>query len=317
MPIYPLIPIGLFIAWKSGAFGVVLLFGLALSLTWRRQAVYTHIGSVALVFLVLLQSSTPPVHETGDSVFAIESRRDNGQSVRFYGESNGMSGVLTGRDVELGRPGETCLVTFEPVPFSPLRNTGGFDDANWALGAGLSFKGKDVHVERCRPSDGLNGRMLRWKERQLERVEAMHRPDVALYMEALLFGESRLLDEETSFSYRVTGLLHLLVISGSHIALLVFALRWVFHPLPLHRETKLGLVIVCVTAFGWLTGFSPPVARAVLVADVVLILSLFGQTIRDPVRMLSWCAAALLAVQPYLLWNLGFQLTVSMTLFCF
>lgn len=324
MPIYPLIPIGLFIAWESGAFGVVFLFGLALSLTWRRQSLYTHIGALVLVFLVLLQNSILSVHEAealvfeheaGGLVFEIESRRDNGQTVRFYGESNGMSGVLIGRDIELGRPGETCVVTFESVPFSPLRNTGGFDEEKWALGAGLSFKGKDVHVERCRPSNGLNGRMLRWKERQLERIEAMHRPDVALYMEALLFGESRLLDEETSFSYRVTGLLHLLVISGSHIALLVFALRLVFRPLPLHRETKLGLVIVCVTAFGWLTGFSPPVARAVLVADVVLILSLFGQTVRDPVRMLSWCAAALLVVQPYLLWNLGFQLTVGMTLF--
>lgn len=315
MPVYPLIPVSLIIALESGVWGVTTVLGVACILTWRRQSLYTHIGCVGLICLILIPNPAPGSITDEDGVFVIESRRDNGQSARFYGELNGMSGVLTGRDVELGRPGETCLVTFEAVPFASLRNTGGFDEAAWAIGAGLSFKGEDVQVEQCRPSDGLSGRMLRWKERQLERIETSHRPDVALYMEALLFGESRLLDEETSFSYRVTGLLHLLVISGSHIALLVVALKWIFQPLPLHRETKFIFVMGCVTAFGWLTGFSPPVARAVLVADVVLVLSLFGQTVRDPVRMLSWCAAVLLTLQPYLLWNLGFQLTVAMTLF--
>lgn len=248
-------------------------------------------------------------------LFSIESRRDNGRSVRLYGETSGVDGVLVGRDVALGRPGETCLVTFEPDAFAPLRNVGGFDEMAWAKGAGLSFKGSQVTVTACRPTAGLDGMMLRFKERQLSRIEATYRPDVALYMEALLFGEGRLLDEETSFSYRVTGLLHLLVISGSHIAMLVLAFKWLLVPFPFHRETKMILIGLIVTAFGWLTGFSPPVARAVLVADMVLVFSLFGYSVRDPMRLLSWCAAALLALQPYLLFNLGFQLTVGMTLF--
>ncbi|MCT4776866.1 MULTISPECIES: ComEC/Rec2 family competence protein [Exiguobacterium] len=315
MPLYPLLPISLLIAGIHGSVALCLLLSGAITFTWRGQSVYAHVGAVLLALFVFVRPDAEPLSADGPYLFAIESRRDNGQSARLYGQIDGTEGVLTGRDLALGRPGETCLVTFTQTPFAPLRNTGGFDEAAWAYGAGLAFKGNDVAIEACRPSTGMSGRMLRWKERQLARIETTYRPDVALYMEALLFGDSRLLDEDTSFSYRVTGLLHLLVISGSHIALLVLGLRWSTRPLPLRRETKTLLILVAVTSFGWLTGFSPPVARAVLVADVLLVLSLFGYRVRDPIRLLSWCAAFLLALQPYLFWNLGFQLTVAMTLF--
>lgn len=315
MPLYPLLPISLLLAGIHGAVALCVLLSVAIAFTWRGQSMYAHVGAALLVLFVFVRPDAAPLPADGPYAFTIESRRDNGPTARLYGQIDGTEGVLTGRELTLGRPGETCLVTFTDTPFAPLRNTGGFDEAAWAHGAGLVFKGKDTAIEACRPSDGIAGEMLRWKERQLARIEATYRPDVALYMEALLFGESRLLDEDTSFSYRVTGLLHLLVISGSHIALLVLGLRWLTKPLPLRRETKTLLILVAVTLFGWLTGFSPPVARAVLVADVLLGLSLFGYRVRDPIRLLSWCAAFLLALQPYLLWNLGFQLTVAMTLF--
>jgi len=308
MPLYPLLPISLLLAGMHGSIALCLLLSGAIAFTWRGQSVYAHIGVVLLVLFVFVRPDAEPLPVDGPYLFAIESRRDNGQSARLYGQVDGTEGVLTGRDLALGRPGETCLVNFTHAPFSPLRNTGGFDEAAWAYGAGLVFKGRDVAIEVCRPSDGVSGRMLRWKERQLARIETTYRPDVALYMEALLFGESRLLDEDTSFSYRVTGLLHLLVISGSHIALLVLGLRWSTRPLPLRRETKTLLILVAVTSFGWLTGFSPPVARAVLVADVLLGLSLFGYRIRDPIRLLSWCAAFLLVTRS--IWTGPFGLAV-------
>lgn len=199
--------------------------------------------------------------------------------------------------------------------FQARRNLGGFDEKAWAESSNLSYKGEVQDVVSCRPTPGINGRMLRWKERQFERIERTYREDVALYIEALLFGEGRLLDEETSFSYRVMGLLHLLVISGSHIAVLVVGLRWGMRFFPIRRETKTLCIIVLLTAFGWMTGMSPPVARAVLVVDVLLIYSLFGRDIRDPIRLLGWCAALMLAAEPNLLENLGFHLTVGMTVF--
>ncbi|QUE87677.1 DNA internalization-related competence protein ComEC/Rec2 [Exiguobacterium alkaliphilum] len=315
MPIFPLLPISVLIACTQGFVLVGFVLFLFLLATCRGQSVGTYIGAGCLALIIFWHDEPPVISGGEDVLFSIESRRDNGRSVRLYGETSGANGVLVGRDVALGRPGETCLVTFEPDAFAPLRNVGGFDEMAWATGAGLSFKGRQVTVHACRPTAGVDGAMLRFKERQLARIEATYRADVALYMEALLFGEGRLLDEETSFSYRVTGLLHLLVISGSHIAMLVLAFKWLLVPFPFHRETKMILIVLIVTAFGWLTGFSPPVARAVLVADMVLILSLFGYSVRDPMRLLSWCGAGLLALQPYLLFNLGFQLTVGMTLF--
>ena len=315
MPLFPLFAVLMVTGLTEGVYLVTLVSGVLYVASRDGQNLYAKVGVILLVLIAWLHADTAEWTPTDTVAFSIESRKENGNSVRLYGNVETHEGVLRGRELSIGRPGETCLVEMEHETFQPLRNIGGFDEREWATSSNLSFKGKIKRIDECRPTPGMNGWMLRWKERHLQQIERRYRADVALYIEALLFGESRMLDDETSFSYRVTGLLHLLVISGSHIALLIVALRALFRPIPIRRETKTILILLTITAFGWLTGFSPPVARAVLVADVLLILSLFGISVRDPIRLLSWCAAAMLAFQPYLLSNLGFQLTVGMTFF--
>ncbi|WP_214699091.1 MULTISPECIES: DNA internalization-related competence protein ComEC/Rec2 [unclassified Exiguobacterium] len=315
MPLFPLFAVLMVIGLTEGVYIVTIVSGVLYVASRGGQHLYAKLGVILFVLIAWLHADTAEWTPTDKVVFSIESRKENGKTTRLYGNVATHQGVLRGRDLSIGRPGETCLVEIEHEPFQPLRNIGGFDEQKWAASANLSFKGKIKRIDECRPTAGMDGWMLRWKERRLQQIEQQYRGDVALYIEALLFGESRMLDEQTSFSYRVTGLLHLLVISGSHIALLIVALQTMFRPIPIRRETKTMLILLTITAFGWLTGFSPPVARAVLVADVLLILSLFGVSVRDPIRLLSWCATAMLAFQPHLLSNLGFQLTVGMTFF--
>lgn len=315
MPLFPLFAILMVTGLIEGLYIVTIVSGVLYVASRGGQHLYAKLGVILLILIAWLHVDPAEWTPTDTIVFSIESRKENGKTARLYGNVGTHQGVLRGRELSIGRPGETCLVEMEQELFQPLRNIGGFDEQKWAASADLSFKGKVKRIDECRPTAGMDGWMLRWKERRLQQIEQQYRADVALYIEALLFGESRMLDEQTSFSYRVTGLLHLLVISGSHIAMLIVALRAMFRPIPIRRETKTVLILLTITAFGWLTGFSPPVARAVLVADVLLILSLFGVSVRDPIRLLSWCAAAMLAFQPHLLSNLGFQLTVGMTFF--
>ncbi|WP_214812975.1 MULTISPECIES: DNA internalization-related competence protein ComEC/Rec2 [Exiguobacterium] len=315
MPLFPLFAVLIVTGLTEGVYLVSVVASVFYLVTRRGQGLYAKAGVIGLICIASFHT-TPTESLPSDTIaFSIESRKENGKSVRLYGNVDDLQGVLRGRELNRGRPGETCLVQIEVEAFQPLRNTGGFDERAWARSSNVSFKGKVKRIDTCRPTAGWDGRMLRWKERKLQQIEQRHRADVALYMEALLFGESRMLDEQTSFSYRVTGLLHLLVISGSHIAMLIVAMRILMQPIPIRRETKTVLMIFSITMFGWMTGFSPPVARAVVVADAILFLSLFGVTIRDPIRLLSWCAAGMLAVQPFLVTNLGFQLTVGMTFF--
>ncbi|MBR3215074.1 MAG: ComEC/Rec2 family competence protein [Exiguobacterium sp.] len=273
MPLFPLFAVLIVTGLTEGVYLVSVVASVFYLVTRRGQGLYAKAGVIGLICIASFH--TPPTESLpSDTIaFSIESRKENGKSVRLYGNVDNLQGVLRGRELNRGRPGETCLVQIEVEAFQPLRNTGGFDERAWALSSNVSFKGKVKRIDTCRPTAGWDGRMLRWKERKLQQIEHRHRADVALYMEALLFGESRMLDEQTSFSYRVTGLLHLLVISGSHIAMLIVAMRILMQPIPIRRETKTVLMIFSITMFGWMTGFSPPVARAVIVADTILFLS--------------------------------------------
>ncbi len=117
-------------------------------------------------------------------------------------------------------------------------------------------------IHHCVDTKGLSGAMLRFKERRLQHVERTYDADVALYIEALLFGESRLLDEATSFSFRVTGLLHLLVISGSHITLIVYGLIVCYGRCRYDGKRRHSWFFSLSHRFV-ANGILPPVARAV------------------------------------------------------
>ena len=133
-------------------------------------------------------------------------------------------------------------------------------------------------------------------------------------MSAVLLGDRSNLPPDIRALFVRTGTAHVLAISGLHIGILTALLLLLLRLLPLPRAYQYILLVVFLCGYMFLTGLRPSVARATVMA-VIFILGLLWE--RTPLGINSLCFAGclLLAVEPLLLFDIGFQLSFTCVLF--
>ena len=109
-------------------------------------------------------------------------------------------------------------------------------------------------------------RLLVWLNGEFRR--RLH-PQHAALVYAMLIGDKSGLDPETESQFGVAGLLHVLAVSGMHVALIMGALFWIFTGFGARGRLGVGWLL-CLLAAGWgyafLTGGSAAVVRAMISA---------------------------------------------------
>jgi len=139
-------------------------------------------------------------------------------------------------------------------------------------------------------------------------VRASIGPDRAGLASAILLGSRGGLSAAEIEPYLLTGTIHVLVVSGMNVAILAAGLYVLMRAGWLPRRAGLAVIMVVVVAYGILTEFQPPVARAAVLA----VLACMGAwTGRSGVVFNSWAATALvvLALNPADLFRPGPQLS--------
>jgi competence protein ComEC len=125
---------------------------------------------------------------------------------------------------------------------------------------------------------------------------------------SLLLGQRDELDDERSDAFLRTGTVHILAISGMHIAILAGALFYALRLGLLPPRAALAAVAALITLYTVLTGMQPSAVRA---TALVLALCL-GRGMRRPlstVNSLSFAALVVLAINPTDLFSVGAQLS--------
>ena len=81
---------------------------------------------------------------------------------------------------------------------------------------------------------------------------------------ALLFGSSDFISQTIMDDYRELGIVHLLAISGLHIAIIVAIVYYILLRIGLTREKSMVILLICLPIYCILTGASPSVNRSVV-----------------------------------------------------
>ena len=179
-----------------------------------------------------------------------------------------------------------------------------------------------IHYLMLRPevelTDGGGGvRALGWVYRVREEMAAslgksLPEPRASL-AQALLLGIRGGIPSELREDFAKTGTTHLLAISGLHVSILVGLVSLGSAAL-LGRRGQIYIVIplLFVWVYAVLTGFSPPVVRAAIMASLYLWAIFLGRQ-RSGLTALSAAAALMVTIDPDLLEEVSFQLSfVSM-----
>ncbi len=163
----------------------------------------------------------------------------------------------------------------------------------------------------------------RWRGSiRLAALQTLPQPALGLYV-GIIIGDRGYLDPDLRDQFMVTGTVHLLSISGSHlglVALLIFAVvRWVMILLPAdwllalsRRITPTRIAAVCtllpVAGYAFLAGAELATMRSLLMVAVGLSAIWLGQE-RRLFHILSAAAVGILLHDPQALFDISFQLS--------
>ncbi|HEY9258931.1 ComEC/Rec2 family competence protein [Chitinophaga sp.] len=130
--------------------------------------------------------------------------------------------------------------------------------------------------------------------------------------EALLIGYRLDLDKAVVQAYSNTGIVHVIAISGMHLALLYGTLLWCLKWLPVHKWTNIGKTIIILSflwGFALLTGASASVLRSAVMFTGITMGRFVLERYSSIYNTLAASATVLLCFNPYLAIDAGFQLS--------
>lgn len=127
----------------------------------------------------------------------------------------------------------------------------------------------------------------------------------------LILGYRADLSQETFNIYSKTGTIHVLSVSGMHVGLIYIIVNWVLFFIKGKRWlncSKVGITMVLIWFYTLLTGFSPSVLRSAIMLSVFILAKLLNRH-SNSYNIISFAAFCLLVYEPFLIWDVGFQLS--------
>lgn len=202
---------------------------------------------------------------------------------------------------DLGRTVRYSAV-LKPVPYGEpwgrrVARTG-------AVALGSAWRGE---TGAWRP--GPTGPLFAWRARVLERMHVIGGPGGDLLEGIVLGDRRRLLDTATDEDFRVLGLTHLVAVSGSHLALACSAVALAGGMLGVRRRPLLVLTLLAGAAYAAVTGMAYAALRSLMMLGVASAGQLSGRR-ADGIASLGAGVVAVLAVEPWSVHDIGFQLSV-------
>ena len=134
--------------------------------------------------------------------------------------------------------------------------------------------------------------------------------------EALLIGYKDDLDKNLVQAYSNTGVVHIIAISGLHLGLIYWLLLGLTKPLKRHKNLvwlRLVLIIGSLWLFSILAGAQPSVLRSALMFSIIALGEVMLRR-SNIFNTLAFSALILLCINPFWLWDVGFQLSYSAVL---
>jgi competence protein ComEC len=134
----------------------------------------------------------------------------------------------------------------------------------------------------------------------------------AALLRGLVFGERSAIPANVEWSFADTGLVHILSVSGYHVALVGGMIFSCMRMVGLSEYTSAKISMAGIGLYACLVGFSPPVLRSALMAVIVLGATLLHRK-KDALNALLAAGVILLLWDPRQLLDIGFQLSFGAT----
>ncbi len=197
-------------------------------------------------------------------------------------------------------------------------NPGGFNYQRYLASVGVSgtiniMNSRDMAVRGAEPGGILYKLGFKIKNKVLKIVGSSLDKNQAGLLAGMIIGYKDGLGENASEAFRQAGLTHIMVASGMNVAFIILPLMYLCRIFRLGNKAAGLIVIPVLLLFVFVAGFSASVVRAVLMGIIIMAGKIL---MREPdiYTSISSAALILLLINPFTLYDIGFQLSFSATL---
>ena len=221
---------------------------------------------------------------------------------------------LEGKKVTSLSQNDFILTITKFHPIANKNNPGEFNAINFWKTKGITHIGylKEVDIlEIKRFQDNWIDTQLAQLRNKLSQVlkNELNGSNLAI-AQALILGDKSMLDQETRNSFGATGAMHVLAVSGLHIGIITQLLLYLFQfsSKLINRRNAVFITVLLLWVYALLTGFSPSVVRAVFMFSVLILSQETGGNYA-PINVLFFTAFILILFNPFVIYDIGFQLS--------
>lgn len=247
-------------------------------------------------------------------IIAVEQLQTSGQVINGTGKL--MVSVRQAADTGTGTIGDQIEVTGTIDGLHGYNNPGAVDSVaalkRQGITARMTVSSDSIHIQ---PALKLTAKKLadRWRSRLSEIFQqTMPASDAAILTGVLFGGGYDTIDAQVLQEFSATGIIHILSVSGSHIALVAAVMLWLGERGRIRSELAVLLTGSMILLYAFLAGLTPPVIRSAIMGVAGLFGLLAGRESSGP-NVLALAALIMLAWQPALLYDISFQLSFGAT----
>lgn len=133
---------------------------------------------------------------------------------------------------------------------------------------------------------------------------------------SVLTGNKNDLDPSVRDYYNLSGIIHLLTVSGLHITFLTALIAWILKKCKVNRWINLVVTGIILLIYAYFCGFSPSVVRAVIMGMVLIIAPILGKEY-DSLSSLGLAGLIILLINPLSAYDGGFLMSFGSVLSIF
>lgn len=280
-------------------YAVIVALGLSIGLGWffLYDNLFVLIPRVADGQTLAVTIETSDYSYETDYGCAVEGRvvlHDEQYKVKAYLHTN-----------EEVAPGDTVTGTFR----FRLTTAGGNEDPTSHRSEGiflLAYPVGNATILKCEEVP-LQHYPAIWRRQLLNRIYELFPEQTGDFAAALLLGERSGIDYETDTAFQISGISHIIAVSGLHVSIL-FGL--IYTLLARRRVLSCLIGIPALFLFAAVAGFTPSITRACIMQSLMLIAMLLDREY-DPPTSLAFAVLVMLAINPMTILSVSFQLSVG------
>jgi competence protein ComEC len=196
-----------------------------------------------------------------------------------------------------GNPGEFDYGTYLKLhDIDAVFTSSGYENVkSTSGGSGLSIKKSVVQPVK----DYINGV-----------IDTYSAGDEREFLRGLTLGDKSNITKETKDNFINAGVAHIIAVSGLNVAYVLIVISGLLLIVPIKRDYKNIIIIAALLFYMLLTGSSPSIVRATIMA-IVFLLSQFFERKPDSYNVISFAALVILVIDPRQLFDAGFILSFS------